>query len=142
MVSIINGDLLMCEADVICHQVNLDGVMGGGLAYSIARKYPEVDDIYKKYRPKKLGEVCFAETDDFVIANCFSQDEDFNTNYFALENCLRKVRKYMKSNGYKSVAIPYHYGCGIANGNWDKVYNIFVKVFKGFNVTIYRKQGF
>ena len=55
----IKGDLLKADADVICHQVNLQGVMGGGLALSIAMKYPNVNKIYEDYEAKKLGEVCF-----------------------------------------------------------------------------------
>ena len=80
---IIKGDLLETNADIICHQVNLQGVMGGGLALSIARKYPNVNKVYKDYKQKKLGEVCMVYTDDFIVANCFSQTEDFNTDYKA-----------------------------------------------------------
>lgn len=140
MIKYINGDLLESNADVICHQVNLQGVMGGGLAYSIARKYPSVNKTYKAYEPKQLGEVCFASAGDFVIANCFSQTEDFYTDYKALKLCLYKVKSYMISHGYTSVAIPYKYGCGIANGNWKKVLNVFEDVFKDFDLLIYIKE--
>ena len=136
----IKGDLLKADADVICHQVNLQGVMGGGLALSIARKYPNVNKIYEDYKPKKLGEVCMVYTDDFIVANCFSQREDFNTDYKALRECLSKVRKYMMDCGYRTVAIPYKYGCGIANGKWDTVLGIFAQVFRGFNLIIYIKE--
>ena len=136
----IKGDLLKADADVICHQVNLQGVMGGGLALSIATKYPKVNKNYENYEPKKLGEVCMVYTDDFIVANCFSQTEDFNTDYKALRKCLLKVRKYMLDCGYRTVAIPYKYGCGIANGKWDTVLGIFAQVFRGFNLIIYIKE--
>ena len=140
MITYVKGDLLEANADIICHQVNLQGVMGGGLAYSIARKYPKVNKVYKNYIPKQLGEVCFADTKDFTIANCFSQTESFDTDYSALRTCLYKVKGYMISCGYTSVAIPYKYGCGIANGDWKKVLSVFEEVFKGFNVLIYVKE--
>ena len=137
---IIKGDLLETNADIICHQVNLQGVMGGGLALSIAMKYPNVNKIYEDYEPKKLGEVCFADAGNFTVANCFSQTEDFNTDYKALRKCLEKVRKYMMDSGYRTVAIPYKYGCGIANGDWGTVLCIFAQVFRGFNLIIYIKE--
>lgn len=34
-VKIIKGDLLNCGADIICHQTNFFGMMGGGVAASI-----------------------------------------------------------------------------------------------------------
>ena len=140
MITYVKGDLLKANADIICHQVNLQGIMGGGLAYSIARKYPNVDEVYRNYKPKKLGEVCFAETDDFVVANCFSQTEDFCTDYDALERCLYKVKFYAVSCGYTTIAIPYRYGCGIANGNWTRVLRVFEEVFKGIKLLIYVKE--
>ena len=135
----IKGDLLKADADVICHQVNLQGVMGGGLAYSIAKKYPNVNKVYEDYTIKRLGEVCFADAGNFTVANCFSQTEDFNTNYNALRKCLLKVRKYMSDCGYRTVAIPYKYGCGIANGDWETVFNIFKDVFSDYELLIYQK---
>ena len=138
---VIKGDLLKANADVICHQVNLQGVMGGGLALSISTKYPNVNKVYEDYKPKKLGEVCMVYTNDFIVANCFSQTEDFNTDYKALRKCLLKVRKYMLDCGYRTVAIPYKYGCGIANGDWETVFNIFKDVFLGYELLIYQKLG-
>ena len=140
MVKIIKGDLLLTDADIICHQVNLQGYMGGGLALSIAKKYPDVEDEYIKYPYKKLGEVCFSETEDFVIANCFTQTEDFDTDYDALRKCLFEVRFFMKACSLKTVAMPYKYGCGIANGDWEKVFKIFRVVFKYFDLLVYQKE--
>jgi len=34
-VKIIKGDLLNCGADIICHQTNFFGMMGGGVAAAI-----------------------------------------------------------------------------------------------------------
>ena len=136
---IIKGDLLETNADVICHQVNLQGVMGGGLALSIARKYPNVNKCYESYSKKDLGEVCMVYTDDFIVANCFSQREDFNTDYKALRECLLKVRKHMMDCGYRTVAIPYKYGCGIANGDWETVFDIFNDIFFKYELLIYQK---
>ena len=56
---IIKGDLLETNADIICHQVNLQGVMGGGLALSIARKYPNVNKIYEDYYTNSSGSILY-----------------------------------------------------------------------------------
>lgn len=138
MVSYVRGDLLETKAEVICHQVNLQGFMGGGLAYSIAKRFPRVSNVYEKYEPKKMGEVCFVKTPFYVVANCFSQDKGFNTNYDAVRVCMDKVKNMMSLNGYTRVAIPYKYGCGIANGEWEKVYEIVEDVFKDYDLLIYK----
>ena len=131
---IIKGNLLNCKEDIILHQVNLQGFMGGGLAYQIACNYPDVEKEYEQFKNKKLGEVCFAKTKGYVVGNCFSQTWDFNTDYKALEQCLDKVNAYLRENDLKTVAIPYGYGCGIANGNWEKVLEIFERKIKNLNI--------
>ena len=134
----ITGDALSNDADILLHQVNLQGVMGGGIAYHIAKKFPNVEKEYKEYANKKLGEVLFVETNSYVVGNCFSQTHNFNTDYDALKMCLDKVVIYMKDKHFKSIAIPYKYGCGIANGDWDTVYGIFKDKFKDFDLKVYK----
>ncbi|MCQ2771830.1 MAG: AAA family ATPase [Bacilli bacterium] len=134
----LTGDALGNDCDVLCHQVNLQGVMGGGIALHIANRFPSVEREYAFYGNKALGEVCFAKADKYVIANCFSQTHSFDTDYEALAKCLDKVVEYMKLNNLHSVAIPYKYGCGIANGDWNTVRSIFVEKLKGFTLKIYK----
>lgn len=136
MITYARGDLLNTRAPLILHQVNLQGVMGGGLAYQIASKYPLVEREYHNYQGE-LGDVLFCNTDDFVVGNCYSQNEDFTTNYGALDECLWRVRAYMKQHDIKTVAIPYKYGCGIASGDWSIVRGIFEDVLGDFDVLIY-----
>lgn len=136
----VSGDALCTDCDVLCHQVNLDGVMGAGIARQIAIEYPTVEKLYRKYPHKALGEVCFAKTDKYVVANCFSQTEFYDTDYNALEKCLMKVKSYMIENGLNGVAFPYKYGCGIASGRWDRVLNVIKKVFQDEKVCIYHRH--
>ena len=124
---IIKGDLLDSNVDIILHQVNLDGVMGSGIAYQIENRHPNVLKEYQAFEKKELGEVCFVKTDTYVVGNCFSQKSNFDTDYEALEMCLSKVLEYMQKHNLGTVGIPYKYGCGIANGNWD----IVIKIFEG-----------
>lgn len=72
--------------------------------------------------------------------NMFSQKENFDTDYEAMQICLNEVKEYAKSFNL-SVAIPYGIGCGIANGDWKKVYKIIETVFNDYEVTLYRLEG-
>lgn len=52
MVTIKNGDILESTENIICHQVNVDGIMGGGLARQIASCYPDVEKGYREFCKK------------------------------------------------------------------------------------------
>ena len=43
-----NNILESFNIDILCHQVNCQGVMGAGLAKQIRSKYPEVYEQYKE----------------------------------------------------------------------------------------------
>ena len=133
----VKGNALYTDCEVLCHQVNLYKCMGGGIARQIADRFPDVDREYRHYEKAKLGEVCFAKADDYVVANCYSQD-DFETDYVALAKCFAKVNAYMDKHGLKTVAIPYHYGCGIADGDWETVKYIISTALIGKTLKIYK----
>ena len=137
MIKYVHGDLLTTKAPLILHQVNLNRVMGGGLAYQIARKYPTVEREYSRFYGM-LGDVFYSKTEDFIVGNCYSQNGDFTTNYDALFTCLLDVREYMLNNNIDTVAIPYKYGCGIAHGDWARVKKLFKIVLGKFTVLIYK----
>lgn len=140
MITYHNGDLLKSKCNIICHQVNLQGVMGGGLALQIARKYPLCAEKYVKHIDRYssnydlLGDVCYyKEGNSFYIANCFTQRENFDTDYTAVKKAFEDVEQ-VASCCKLSVGIPYGYGCGIANGEWEKVESIIKKVFENSKV--------
>lgn len=134
MISYHNGDILESNCEMICHQVNLQGVMGGGLALQIAAKYPSVEWQYKQNYGLFLcgmGKVLFSKTDSgLFVANCFSQDKSFNTIYSAVKGCFRNVLKFCQKHNLKVVGVPYNYGCGIAKGDFTIVENIVNEIFK------------
>lgn len=145
------GDILKATENIICHQVNIQGFMGGGLALQIARKYPSVESFYNKYAYQLgndygilKGKSCGSHINSHQrIENCFTQKPNFDTDYEAIEICFSKLLnecKIMKS----SIAIPYKYGCGIAHGDWNKVTEILDKLSNEFNVdiNIYRLEEF
>lgn len=157
MISYHNGDLLQSKCDVICHQVNLQGIMGGGLALQIAKKYHNVERDYKiivqyYYSTELLNEIDKTKTlsagltrqylrgkyhickicDGRYIFNCFTQEENFDTNYELVKECFESIKNYCLNTMVLPVTIgvPYKYGCGIAKGEWDKVEQIFKDIYQ------------
>jgi O-acetyl-ADP-ribose deacetylase (regulator of RNase III) len=135
MVREIKGDLLKCDANVLCHQTNYYGVMGGGIALSIKNKVltPMQYSAYQNYCYMRgeaaLGTVQYLciEQHKRVIANLFSQ-YDMGTDYEMLRKCLYDVKNYAAEHGY-TVAVPGYIGCGIAGGDWSTVHDIIFEVF-------------
>jgi O-acetyl-ADP-ribose deacetylase (regulator of RNase III) len=141
MIREIYGDLLQVDANIICHQVNIDGVMGAGVAWAIRNKLltPQQYKTYQIYcasnREYAIGSVLYSiiESGRRYVANVFSQNcyaDEFGslTNYAAVREGLNRVCEFAFANGL-SVALPGFYGCGIAGGNWDVVRNIIYQVF-------------
>lgn len=139
------GDILQATENIICHQVNEDGIMGGGLALQIAKSYPKVEQQYKKYcdlykdylygsyQVEKIG-------DKKYIANCFTQ-RNFITNLKDIDQVFRGLLESCKLNEF-SICIPFKYGCGIANGDWNKVSKMFEKLSNeyGLDISIYKLE--
>lgn len=129
-VKIIKGDLLNCGADIICHQTNFFGMMGGGVAASIWNQLLDQQDrkeycsLCRDMRGSLLGSVqMLTHHGKPYVANLFSQmaepDKlDSLTDYRKLRRCLHEVKMFAKRRGY-TVAMPGFLGCGIAGGNWD-----------------------
>lgn len=154
MIKIVNGNILNASEDIICHQVNCQGVMGSGLAKQIRSKYPEVFDQYKEYckyiqYPKQLlGKALPVKCwDGKIVFNLFGQlyygkDGKQYTDYDALRECFKNIkRSVLFETGdlyHKTIAIPFQIGCGLAGGSWNIVYNIIEDVFIDYDVTIYK----
>lgn len=142
MIIIKNGDLLKASEDILVHQVNVAGIMGGGVAKQIAEKYPITEKEYTEYcKSAKFkysnlkGQVLLRKEKGKYIANLFSQDK-FNTDYESMVKGFERIKSYAIKNNLK-IAMPYKIGCGIANGDWELVLDIIIKVFKDYEVTLY-----
>lgn len=154
MVKEITGDLIRDGQGILCHQVNYAGVMGAGIARTIADKLLTAGD-YQAYQrfctmngKKALGYVYYLNAvDGRLVANMFSQkgfDESGDlTDYQAMLNCFAHIRKLAAKKGLP-VSIPGYIGCGIAGGDWEKVRFVINKVFGGPGVDatiIYWEHG-
>lgn len=126
----IYGDILDIETGWICHQVNLKGVAGGGLAKQIRDKYPF---WYKEYHNDCLehkfilGDCSwfeivsnFKDNENLAICNMFAQEgfgtDKKYTNYYAFAQCLSIIKDSLSED--IKIYFPYKIGCGLGGGNW------------------------
>lgn len=134
MVEFCNGNLLESKCDLIAHQTNTMGVMGTGLALQIKNKYPKVFVDYKTYcrtnSVSLLGtiQVCIIGERKY-LANCFSQIK-WNTEYCLVESVAEQLLKFALDFNLSSVGIPYEFGCILTDGDWERVVDIFTRVFQ------------
>jgi O-acetyl-ADP-ribose deacetylase (regulator of RNase III) len=133
-----DGDILTSSAEIICHQTNCSGIMGGGLALQIRNTYPQVFDIYKQYckshNPYSMaGNIqVIPISSTRYIANCFGQRNIGKavTDYNALRMCFGLICFFCQKNNIHTIAVPYKMGCGLAGGDWSIVYSIIESYFK------------
>lgn len=141
-----NESILNATETLILQQVNCRNVMGAGLAKQIYTKWPWVKTQYHVYCKNRdpydlLGSVNTVRIGNHQwVGNVFGQlnygrQKVRYTDYNALEKAFRfisfQVTKF-------SIAIPYNFGCGLANGDWDTVYSLIEKYFVDNDVTIYK----
>lgn len=145
----IEGNLLdlfdLGEFDVIGHGANCFCTMGSGIARQIALRYPEVytaDLTTKKGDRKKLGNHTFWENaNGHKIYNLYTQynygrdPKTLYLNYDALRLSLRRLSlEYLKNRPIK-IGLP-QIGCGLGQGNWDKVKKIIQEELSDHHVSI------
>ena len=146
MLVIRKGDLLEAKENILCQQVNEYGTMDGGLALQIAKKYPHIEQTYKDYckehiADEMLGNTLFVPTttnETQWIASCFTQ-LNFITQYDLLEKVFKKIKDTAKKHNW-TIGIPYKFGCGIADGEWDKVEEILINIFDDYDIYIYKLE--
>lgn len=162
MVTYKNGNLLNSKCNVICHQVNCQGVMGSGIAKQIRNRFPMCYENYKEFVTRNgkencLGDVYFyRERGDVVIANMFSQ---FNylprdikhTDYDAFRSCCGYIKQFLNFDNFNSydhmkqvrIGFPYGIGCGLGGGDWGVIRGIIEEEFSSnmYNVEIWKYEG-
>lgn len=144
------GDLLNATENIIAHQCNVNGIFGGGLALQIAKSYPNVEEKYKQYCKDNSNcyEVLRGESyivdinEKQQIANCFTQEPNFDANYQDIYECFTTLLMLCKQNN-KTICLPKNYGCGIANGEWLIVENILKELSNIYDIdiVIYEQEG-
>lgn len=147
------GNVFDSDANIICHQVNCQGVMGSGVAKEVRERFPNVYwqyrhlcDGHTRYTFDLLGTAQIILVSDknngLYIANCFGQDKygydgHQYTDTDALMEAFTCVAKQARANNWK-VAMPYKIGCCRGGANWDTVERIIEDAFQGVDVELWK----
>lgn len=133
---------------VILHQVNTKGIMGAGVALTIAQRYPEVQEQYQNFcisfsgfESNLLGNAQFAHTEKsgITFVNLFGQTLGGlrNTNYEALYNALESFVNVIKFYPEHTLALPKNMSSGLAGGNWNIVRTMIEELFQDLPNDLY-----
>lgn len=170
MIEFKEGDIFTKNEDsekIVCiaHQCNALGVMGAGLAKQVKTRYPEAYNLYHARTSSglaELGDSVMVKVDDktngiMYIANLIGQygygTDRVQTDYSMLEIAINDMCWWLinsDSKAYKEgrmvIRFPYLMGCGLAGGDWDKVFSLIethfraYNIFDNFNIEIWRKD--
>lgn len=131
MIEYVQGDLIKSDEKFIAHGCNTWGVMGAGIALTIADTYPHVAAAYRTACAAhrfRLGEAQFVEvphwhgSEDYrFVVNMATQDEPGpHARYGAVMQAFNKTMYSMSMWKQNRLAIP-KIGCGIGGLEWTAV---------------------
>jgi len=146
----LKGDILTVKEGYICHQVNVNGVMGAGLACQIKYKWPHVYNKYRsvcfqyeKEKSKLLGKILTVPVDNKLsIVNLFGQylyRDTRQTRYDAVADGFELISKSLKIK--KNLYVPKFMGCGLGGGQWDIYLAIITHYIPDVNVVEYKNEN-
>lgn len=120
-----HGDIFTSEKPVIGHGVNMEGVMGFGIAKTVRQLFPSVDRDYRRAilaGDLKAGSVILSpalEQPGLRIANISSQiKRGRNAELSLLRSGLVELLGQLEKEGSFSLALP-RIGAGIGGLDWD-----------------------
>lgn len=140
MIKYIKGDLFSSPAQVLVNTVNLDGVMGKGLALQFKKLYPDMFQQYQSFCENKIleiGKLWLYKTDKKWILNFPTKDHWRNPSKIEyIEKGLQKFVSTYKDKGITSIAFP-KLGCGNGGLDWAEVKPIMNNYLKNLPIDIY-----
>jgi O-acetyl-ADP-ribose deacetylase (regulator of RNase III) len=127
----VQGDLFTSGAPAIGHGVNVDGIMGGGVAALVRSRYPEV---YAEYavlcrsadlRPGEVQPVATGLSSPAYLLNMATQDRPGASARldWVREATLQSLH-FCRERSFSRLAIP-RLGCGIGGLTWEQVEPVF-----------------
>lgn len=153
---VVEGDVLNSGLDVVIHQANCLTIMGGGLAGTIAKYYPEAYAADKAFEvptgEARLGQFSWAwvNKQTFRIFNAYGQNEIAKKNQYGryegnmtnvpkLEEAIRGILQYLKERNqlHLRIGLPYEIGCNLAGGDWTEVAPMLDRAAKDYQVPLY-----
>jgi len=140
MIKYIKGDMFSSPAQVLVNTVNLDGVMGKGIALKFKQLYPDMFNKYQTYCEKKLleiGKLWIYKSETKWILNFPTKVHWRNPSKVEyIEKGLQKFVDTYKEKEITSIAFP-KLGCGNGGLEWEIVKPIMDKYLKNLPIDIY-----
>lgn len=151
MIHYVKGDITKSNCDIICHQVNCQGVMNSGVAKAIREKWSEVYEQYRALCKRQDGSgwllgmmqpVEIQHIPPRYVVNLFAQqyygyDETRYTDYEAFYNSISHLAIELAAEPKKTIAFPYKIGCVRGGANWKIIKTMIEEVFSERDVTFY-----
>ncbi|MEE1302742.1 MAG: macro domain-containing protein [Bacteroidales bacterium] len=149
-------DIFESGADIICHQVNCQGVMGSGVAKQVREKYPPVYRAYKEWCDKEEPEELLGKSQFVPLMNLWQQPKEdellgiinifgqldygygkCHTDYDALKHAFERINLFIHLFEYQPIiAFPYKFGCARGGGDWNVVRGMIEEAFQDCMVFI------
>jgi len=134
------GDLFTTDARAIGHGVNVDGIMGSGIALQFKERFPDMHNEYKKLC--KSGELepgglmVYEQAPGLYIYNLASQDRPgANASYEWLSESFRRALGVAEADGLKEIALP-RIGSGIGGLNERQVEGMIADIIAPTRVNV------
>lgn len=138
------GNLLQDDAQVLVNTVNLEGVMGKGIALTFKQAFPKNFAVYvKQCREETLtiGKLCIVQ--DFNISYGHKTIINFPTKnrwrrpskYAYIRLGLTALRNYLLETKPVSIALP-PLGCGNGGLDWQQVRPMVEHALQGLDISV------
>ncbi|WP_049945407.1 macro domain-containing protein [Butyrivibrio sp. AC2005] len=140
MIKYIKGDIFTAPAQVITNTVNLEGVMGKGIALEFKKRYPDMFKAYKKRCDSgefKIGNLMlYRDSDKWILLFPTKDSWRRKSKLEYIEKGLQKFADNWDKLGVDSIAFP-PLGCGNGGLLWSDVRPLMEKYLKKLPIDIY-----
>lgn len=134
MITYITGSLFDTTKVAFGHGVNIEGLMGSGIAVPIKKMYPENYRIYSEAcenNTLKPGMVLPVKENGRIILNIASQDQPGpHARLDWLASGINKARIFCEERGLDGFAIP-RIGAGVGALKWPDISEVLESIFGG-----------
>ena len=148
----VNGDATQPQGSsnrYILQIVNDEGKYGAGFSGALSRRWPKVEQEYRRWWRERYGKLNLGDIQviqilsDLVVINMVAQKGIVNDknpkpiDYSALQKCLSKAGDEISQ--YNAGVHAPRIGCGLAQGNWEQIELLIEAELlkRGINVTVY-----
>ncbi len=128
ILELVTGNLLEADTEALVNAVNIEGVMGKGIALQFKKKYPEMFEAYR--RACKEGQVQPGRMHVYELPDMFNPRFIINfptkrhwrspSSTDDVKAGLRALAEEIRKRGIKSIALPA-LGCGNGGLDWSEV---------------------